>query len=365
MKSISDCFLTKGTGKLFYAFSNADGKQWLMPAQNMRVAMNLYQPSGRNGKMVKRLFPWLHWLPLVRKMVHTTSSKYGLNENMNKLLGQVFHESELEFAIFFGTPCVHQKITMQVSKGSRILGYCKVTDSKEIASLFRQEERILNQLEERQMEGLPRCLYCGQTETGCYLFIQSTTKTQKSKVVHEWTALHDAFLHQMERNTCQTVLFEQSDYYRTLHDLRQHIVWLPKYADGGFIENVVEKTIAKGKGKEVEYSAYHADFTPWNMFVESGKLFVFDWEYSRLTYPPQLDRYHFFTQTAIFEKRWQAKEIIEYLQSPYAEWADKEVYTLYLLDIISRFTLREKGNIDENMEESFIIWFEILEYLQK
>ena len=27
--------------------------------------------------------------------------------------------------------------------------------------------------------------------------------------------------------------------------------------------------------------------------------------------------------------------------------------------------LAEKGNIDENMEESFIIWFEILEYLQK
>ena len=78
-----------------------------------------------------------------------------------------------------------------------------------------------------------------------------------------------------------------------------------------------------------------------------------------------LDKYHYFTQTAIFEKHWDAKEIIKYISSPEAQWVDKESYILYLLDIISRFTIREKGNIDENMEESFIIWFEILEYLQK
>lgn len=35
----------------------------------------------------------------------------------------------------------------------------------------------------------------------------------------------------------------------------------------------------------VEYGVYHADFTPWNMSVEEGQLFVFDWEYASLTYP--------------------------------------------------------------------------------
>lgn len=48
--SILERFLIKGTGKHLYRFSNADGKTWLMPAHNMQVAMNLYQPSGRNGK---------------------------------------------------------------------------------------------------------------------------------------------------------------------------------------------------------------------------------------------------------------------------------------------------------------------------
>ena len=36
-------------GEVFYRLMNGDGKVWLMPARNMRVAMNLYQPSGIKG----------------------------------------------------------------------------------------------------------------------------------------------------------------------------------------------------------------------------------------------------------------------------------------------------------------------------
>ena len=53
VNSILERFLIKGAGKHLYRFSNADNKTWLMPAHNMQVAMNLYQPSGRNGKIMK------------------------------------------------------------------------------------------------------------------------------------------------------------------------------------------------------------------------------------------------------------------------------------------------------------------------
>ena len=39
----------------FYRFGNADGKYWIMPVRGMRTAMNLYQPSGIKGKMLKDL----------------------------------------------------------------------------------------------------------------------------------------------------------------------------------------------------------------------------------------------------------------------------------------------------------------------
>jgi thiamine biosynthesis lipoprotein ApbE len=69
-----------------------------------------------------------------------------------------------------------------------------------------------------------------------------------------------------------------------------------------------------------------------------------------------LDRYHFFTQTAFFEKHWQLEDFVRYLQSPRANWVDRETYTYYILDIIARFTLREKGKVDGDVKRLMKLW---------
>lgn len=363
LENITDRLLTKEVGRLFYAFSNADGKRWLMPARNMRTAMNLYQPSGRNGKLMKGLFPLLHRIPIVRNAVYAKKIRCDLNEDFKQLLMKLFREEELEFSIFFGTPCVHQKITIQVSKGEKIEGYCKLTENTEVAQLFESEVKILHRLEKQGMKGIPRCLYCRKIDTDIYLFVQTTTKTQQSKVPHEWNDLHEAYLKELQLKTQQTLPFEESDYYQTLKDLESHLDWLPLFINKSLITGTIMRIAKKFSGTHVNFSAYHADFTPWNMFVENGHLFVFDWEYARMTYPPMLDRYHFFTQTVIFENFWQGNDIVAFLQSKESAWIDKDAYTLYLLDIIARFTLREKGSINGDIARSMRIWNEILNYL--
>lgn len=354
--------ITTGT-KLFYRFSNADGKTWLMPARNMQVGMNLYQPSGEKGKLMKALFPILHDIPFVRRAIHAETLRCDLTDELAQMLYRLFHENNLEFSIFCGTPCVHQKITMQLSKGNRILGYCKLTDSDEIAMLFDSESKILSEFAKKGMTGIPECLFCGKLQNGINLFIQNTVKTGKSRVLHRWTSLHDDFLDILYRNTRKSLVFEDSDYYRTLIELKSHTDWLPEGIDRTPIIHIIAQVLARYHYQTVEFSAYHADFTPWNMFVENGKLFVFDWEYARLTYPPFLDHYHFFTQTAIFERHWQANEIIAFLQSSEAGWVDKETYVFYLLDVIARFTVREKGNVTDDILRSMKIWNDLLIYL--
>lgn len=351
--------------KIFYTFSNADGKTWLIPTRNMQVAMNLYQPSGVKGKLLKYFFPYLHNIRLVRSVIKAKRTVCELQGDLRNLLCRIFHTSDLEFTVFFGTPCVHQKITIQLSQGNLILGYCKVTNNKEITQLFLGEAEILQRLEKHGIKGIPQCLYCDKINEEIYLFVQSTVKTQKSHVPHKWDICHETFLKELQRRTQQTVLFEDSDYYQTLRVLQSHLDWLPSTTNRKLIETTIGKIINIHSGKQVEFSIYHADFTPWNMFVEKGVLFVFDWEYARLTYPPQLDRYHFFTQTAIFEKHWSASEIIDYMESKKGSWIDKEKYPLYLIDVISRFTIREKGNVSGDIAKSFSLWTNLLEYLQK
>lgn len=350
-------------GEKFYRFGNSDGKYWIMPVRGMRTAMNLYQPSGSKGKLVKSLLPYLHFLAPVRKVIHSEKLHCRLNGDLRELLCKVFGTRDIEFSIFEGTPSIHQKITIQLSTGKRILGYCKASESNDIKELFDKENGMLAWLKEKGVTNIPQALFCGTLGNGVHLFVQSTAKTASSSIIHKWDSLHEEFLAQLHGRTKQKMIFEESDYCKTLLALEEHIEWLPDNIDPAVISRAIAITREKFCGQEVEFSAYHGDFTPWNMFVENGKLFVFDFEYAAKSYPPGLDRYHFFTQTAVFERHRSAIDLITYINSCDGKWIDKRLYTMYLIDVLSRFTARERGRVCGAATTPFKLWGELLTYL--
>lgn len=361
---VNRCLLT-GTGKVFYRFSNAEGKTWLMPASNMRTAMNLYQPSGIKGKMVKSLLPWLHRIPAVRSVLKAETVCCRLTNDLAWMLRRLFEEQDIEFSIFGGTPSVHQKVVMQVSKGDKILGYAKLTDNEDIARMFGKESDLLGKLWKKGITDIPKNLFCGTLPNGLHLFVQSTVKTRRSLIPHHWCRLHDDFLQDIYQKTKRELPFEQTDYFLTLQHLRQHLDWIVSDEARDTVRCTIERTCQKNCGKTVAYGVYHGDFTPWNMIEEKGALFVFDWEYAHATYPAMLDRYHFFTQKAISEKHWQTQDFISYIEAEGGRWMEPEAYTLYLLDVIARFTLRENGPVRGNIGRSIVIYSELLNYLDK
>ena len=363
MKNIINNILDFTGGDKFYRFGNADGKYWIVPAKGMRTALNLYQPSSTKGKMVKALLPCLHQFAPVRKAIKAETLNCRLGNELHSLLCKVFGVQEIEFSIFEGTPSVHQKITMQLSQGSKILGYCKLSESNEIKTLFEKECNILERLCQCGVTGIPAPLYCGTLSSGTHIFVQSTGKSASSKVIHEWGTMHDEFTRMLQEKTKVLLPFEKSDYYNTITILEQHIDWLPQNIDHDTVAKAIENIKEKYNGKPAELCAYHGDFTPWNMFANGNELFVFDFEYASMSYPAGLDRYHFFTQTAVFEKHWGADEIATYMESDAGKWIDKELYAMYLLDVISRFTMRENGKVTGEATKPFVLWGKLLEKL--
>jgi hypothetical protein len=83
------------------------------------------------------------------------------------------------------------------------------------------------------------------------------------------------------------------------------------------------------------------------MFVEGGELFVFDWEYAGWTYPMGLDRYHFWMQSAVFEKHWGVEELKRYMGSDEGKWIDGEMLEMYVLDVMSKYVMREGKRVTE------------------
>ena len=184
-------------------------------------------------------------------------------------------------------------------------------------------------------------------ESGSWILIQSTRKTLRSKVVHEWGALQENFLKRLYVATARELAWEESDVAQALRDLREHVDWLPVGVDGDVVARRIDAVMDRMVGKRVMYGAYHGDFTPWNMFVEGGELFVFDWEYAGRWYPMGLDRYHFWMQTALFEKHWGVEELKRYMGSDEGKWIDGEMLEMYLLDVMSKYVMREGKRVKE------------------
>src|SRR5690606_38653970 len=155
---------------------------------------------------------------------------------------------------------------------------------------------------------IPTCLFNGVLKDNLFVFIQSTIKTTTSKVVHQWQETHWQFLTTLHEQTKQSLLFEETDFFESLMLLKKNTAYL-KDADAQLIYKAISKVTEHFKNKQVCFSAYHADFTPWNIIKENGNLFVFDFEYAKMGYPPYLDWFHFFTQTAIFKNQLDATEI--------------------------------------------------------
>lgn len=356
--------LIEQKSNVFYRFGNADGKCWIMPAHNMDVAMNLYQPSSLKGKLMQRAFPYLHHWKFVRNLLHLKMEYYILNEKLYETFSDIFHCNNLEFSIFCGTPSVHQKITMQLSSGKRILGYCKLTEILEIKNIFHYEERVLHYLHQKGVSNIPKCVYCGTLMGNIELFVQTSVKSNHSTIEYKWGQRQEEFIKNLYEKTRQNLFFEQTDFYNDLRFLNEHLLDLEEW-NREAVDTGIRKVMNTYEGKEVNFSVYHADFTPWNMFVEKGRLFVFDFEYAKRTYPAYLDYFHFFMQTSIFEKHWGVMEIwsefernIPMLMQNFVDV--RLAFLSYLLAILAQYVRRENGNFTGDVLRNMKIWMALI-----
>lgn len=352
-----ECLLRDG-GKKMLLFCNAEGKEWLIPLDGMRSGLLLYQPSGWKGHLIKRVLPVVGRWEWGRRMAHTRMTEKSLQKDIRDAIEDAFGTKDFDYSIFFGTPCPDQKVTIQVSHGNRILGYCKVSDSEETGRKFGYEMDLLNELRQKGMTGIPRGLSCTTTANGLYFYAQSTEKNLHSAYPHSWGKLHEQFIRSLHDHTRATLPYEATDFHHIIVSLRKRLEWLDADTQQTLGE-CIEKIEHHFDGKPAEWSVYHGDFTPWNTFVSDGRLFVFDWEYALRTCPPLLDRYHWFTQVCIFEKHYRSEKICKEFVKEFGI-SDIFSYLCYLIVNISIYIGREKGPDDVKNITMLATWTHLI-----
>lgn len=324
----------------FLTFSNQNGKRWSIPLWNTKVALELYQPSGTKGKLLKSLLPAACKTPAARKLLHGQEGTVRLSPQLRQLLGECFGDG-WDFSVFWGTPCVDQKVTIQIYRQNCLLGYCKVGQTQRVAELFQKEKAILDELKEAGMPHVPRCLGLRQLDEACWAFVQSTEKKPGALTEHSFGKRQQEFLEELFQRTKRRCPFEETDYAQALIFLRDNLSALdPEFVP--VVRKALESTWEHYAGQTVEWGMCHGDFTPWNTCLVGEDLFAFDFEYALRMAPRELDRWHFLLQTAFFEQQQSAKQIVKTIGA-YIQQEQEEVgYKCYLLEMISLYIKRGK-----------------------
>lgn len=364
-----DPLIYEPKGCKYIVFRNSEGKIWKIPYNTVRIGLCLYQPSSFKGIILKYLLPSFKFFKTLLNMFHAQICKYQISHELDEIIRYYFNiTGSYELSYFGGTPSARQKVTLQISSKNKILGYCKLTDNHDIYNTFIHENNILSFLKERKVTNIPDCLSTSSSTHEIYHFIQTTIKSTKSKYLHEPNHLHFEKLTEIFHKTSIALPFTSTDYWKLVSTINNYS---QKFKSEDF--QIIKKNINYiysyySKKEKVIFCLYHGDFTPWNSFIESDKLFLFDFEYAAYSCPPYMDLMHFIIQSLWLEKKANVKDILKYYNNiiPHLSFIsiNSNILLLSYLLYITAFYLHIDGLYDYT-DKGFALRLSLIKEISK
>ena len=145
---------------LFFTFTNREGKMWSIPYKNTSIGFEIYEPSGKKGILLKK-YNCLLKSSVFRLFFKIELERIELTDSLMNILQRYYGEN-FEYSIFYGTPSVDQKITIQIYRGNSILGYCKIGQSMKVQKLFEYEASMLEFLNKKGVKNIPKKTFEGR-----------------------------------------------------------------------------------------------------------------------------------------------------------------------------------------------------------
>lgn len=354
---------SKEENKISLIFSHAD-KVWVMPSDAVKGAMDMYQPTSKAGKSLKnRIIKKQKTLFFVRG-AKIERANISLNSGIRKQLEDLLGISDFYVATYMGDTSTPQndKAVLQIYGENEIYAFVKVTTNTDNATRFKKEAETLNALKELGLESIPRVIGL-DLNSEIKMLAQSTKKPmgQEVELIFDNKILDT--IKEIVDKTKQNIDYKESDLYERVKYLKDNIESFDEDQ-----QRIINEAIKKIEDSDIkEYSFYHGDFTPWNIYYDNEEIQIFDFEYCCKFMPSYMDVFHYITQMSLLGKRNTAqcammeyekcsKLIEEYVPNP------DIIFTCYIIWVISFYLERSYDNLDR-VADLLNIRVEILEYL--
>jgi hypothetical protein len=273
----------------------------------------MYNPGNRKAQAARALLAGLlRWgiaPPSLPRVAPAEGS--GMTELLDHL-GELLGSADTRFAVSLGTPGPNRKPVIQgLDPDGRVLGFVKLGWDAETESLLRNEARALESLTARP----PRSYRCPELlDTGrwgkLFLLVQSAAPSGARSAPGSLSPPVMESLREMGALASGTRELEGSAFWKRL-EKKAGGAASPLYR--GTLERGLRCLAERLRGRPLPFHLSHGDFTPWNMLVVDGRIYLFDWECSDAEAPAGYDLFHFLVQTGLLLARQAPDAVYESL----------------------------------------------------
>lgn len=344
-------------------FTHAD-KVWVMPENAVESAMEMYQPTSKGGKCLKKCVVKKHKTPFYARASKVAKKNLSLNKDFRKQLEELLGISDFYVATYMGDTSTSQndKAVLQIYGDSEIYAYVKVTTNAENAKRFEKEANAIKTLKDLGIDYVPRLIGV-DLDSEIKMIAQVNKKPMGQKVKLDFNNQVLDTVKDITEKTTKNIEYKDSDFCKSVEYLKEHLDTFDQDQ-----KPIVEEAIKTVETEELTFAFAHGDYTPWNIYYVNDEMRLFDMEYCSDTMPAYMDVFHYLSQSSLLGKRYTAQCVMrdyersldllkEYIAEP------KNTYICYLVWIISFYV--QRANDMDIIREKLDVWVEMLEYLIK
>ena len=341
-------------GKKFIYINNPDGTmRWLIPAANHEPShLALYNAESLKARIYKSVSRLLFRAGLGKWL---GTSAFYVEQNLEKDVKRLYriHDDE-QYVVFTGTRGNNRKVVLAISNGAIVTHFIKIPISKKSQELIENETNMLKQLSKYDFTTLsiPRVT---DSRIKAYTRLTNvkpatTISAQRINDIHI-RALTEIYSFSHERKAIAECAAWQTVVNNMEWMQREHTLsnGLDEFKARRVLHLLNKLYHTLNTGEAIPVSVSHGDFTPWNMYCDENRLYVYDWELSENGIPMLFDLYHFIFQSQVMVQHQNYTNIRQSIKDTVKKHNVQRLVNKYRIDTGLHYQLYLMFNISYYM----------------
>lgn len=346
---------SESTASAFIRFdyiNNPDGTiRWIFPVDGSpELHLSLYNSNTRKAAIYRKL-----------TRIAWKAGKQGLLSSGTLLLQQNILETvkkrygilpEETFSLFTGTRGASRKLVISVFHRGRCTGFIKVPLTPQAGKGIENENAMVKELGRYDLTTLSLPRISNRINGHARL---SNIRPSVCIPADRITAIHIRSLAELYALSHERKAIADTSAWENISNnmtwLSRELVFINELDRNqvNTLTSLLRRVYSEvNAGESLTVSVSHGDFTPWNMYCDEQRLYVYDWEMARNGVPMCFDLFHFSYQSTILQQQkdyYHVNESINlWVRQPLAQQLIKKYriniqlhHTLYLLFTVSHY----------------------------